>query len=220
MDRDLIYQDAVKCVGDASHCVQEIISREWDMFQRVHNEGGRASCQDDHETFVIMRESQFVIWSEEALSSYLDDLREAELAGRNLLTEKYGYMMEETAPGEYETIREAFPEVSAKKRELVEQLVKEEVLWREAFNRAYPDYGKYGRPLRREDAGCGETSVETYARGELKTYSERTLELLADQYRKLEETGENPAVRIMDYTARQYGYQDSADAQKRLSGRG
>jgi len=148
----------------------------------------------------------------------LDDLRDADFVGRNLLTEKYGYMMEETAPEEYENIRAVLPEISAKKQELVEWLVKEEVLWREEFNRTYPDYGKFGRPLRKEDAHYGETSIETYARGELKTYSERTLMLLKDQYRKLEEAGENPAVQIMDYTARQYGYQDSADAQRRLAG--
>lgn len=199
--------------------IREIIDREWAMFQQVHNAGGRASCQDDHRTFTIMRESQFVIWSGEALASYLEDLQQAELAGRNLLTEKYGYMMEDTVPEEYEKIRGALPQIPEKKRELVDWLTEEEVLWREDFNRRFPDYGRFGRPLRKEDARWGETSIETYARGELNTYSERTLELLKEQYRRLEAEGENPAVRIMDYTARQYGYQDSADAQKQLAAR-
>ena len=56
--------------------------------------------------------------------------------------------------------------------------------------------------------------------GELNTYSERTLKLLAAHYQKLEAQGENPAVRIMDATARQYGYKDSADAQARLAQEG
>ena len=36
----------------------------------------------------------------------------------------------------------------------------------------------------------------------------------------MEAQGENPAVRIMDATARQYGYRDSADAQERLAQEG
>lgn len=197
--------------------IKEIIDREWTMFRQVPNAGGRASCQEDHGTFTIMRESQFIIWSREALASYLEDLRQAELAGRNLLTEKYGYMMEDTVPEEYENIRCALPEIPEQKHRLVDWLTEKEVLWREDFNRRFPDYGRLGRPLRKEDARFGDTSIETYARGELKTYSEQTLELLTEQYQRLEAEGKNPAVEIMDYTARQYGYRDSADAQEKLA---
>lgn len=35
--------------------IEKIIELEWNQFQAVHNEGGRASCQDDRETFDIMR---------------------------------------------------------------------------------------------------------------------------------------------------------------------
>ena len=69
--------------------IDEVIEREWEQFQYVQNEGGRASCQDDHETFVIMRKSQFMNWTQELLESYRQDLIEAEAAHWNLLTEKY-----------------------------------------------------------------------------------------------------------------------------------
>ena len=39
--------------------INEIVKREWDFFQEARNEGGRAACQNDWETFRIMRESQF-----------------------------------------------------------------------------------------------------------------------------------------------------------------
>lgn len=200
--------------------IHTIIAAEWDMFQHVQNQGGRASCQDDYDTFAIMRKSQFLAWSHEALASYRQDLTEARAAGRNLLTEKYGYMMEHTAPEEYENIRSLLPAVPPEKAALVAGLTEKEILWREDFNRRFPDFGRLGRPLRKEDAACGETSIETYAMGELNTYSERTLKLLAAHYQKLEAQGENPAVRIMDATARQYGYRDSADAQARLAQEG
>ena len=69
--------------------IDKIVAKEWDMFQTVANVSGRAACQDNFETFSIMRSSQANGWSEAALSSYLDDLTDAQENGRNLLTEKY-----------------------------------------------------------------------------------------------------------------------------------
>ena len=39
--------------------IEKLIQMEWEDFQKVNNEGGRASCQDDPETFFIMRRSHF-----------------------------------------------------------------------------------------------------------------------------------------------------------------
>ena len=36
-----------------------IVAAEWFMFDKVNNIGGRADCQDDLETFSIMRRSFF-----------------------------------------------------------------------------------------------------------------------------------------------------------------
>ena len=36
---------------ETKQLIEEIIDIEWDMFQHVDNIGGRASCQDDFETF-------------------------------------------------------------------------------------------------------------------------------------------------------------------------
>ena len=73
--------------------VSKIIEREWDMFQNVSNIGGKASCQQDYQTFEIMRYSQAMSWSEATLKSYLTDLQNARKNKRNLLTEKYARMM-------------------------------------------------------------------------------------------------------------------------------
>ena len=92
--------------------IDEVIEREWEQFQYVQNEGGRASCQDDHETFVIMRKSQFMNWTQELLESYRQDLIEAEAAHWNLLTEKYARMMESTAPERYAELADILPKRS------------------------------------------------------------------------------------------------------------
>lgn len=43
--------------------IQRLIEREWTLFDKVRNIGGRASCQDDRKTFFIMRGSQFLSWN-------------------------------------------------------------------------------------------------------------------------------------------------------------
>ena len=42
-----------------------------EAFDKVENQGGRASCQDDYETFSIMRKSQYMLWSREMLESFV-----------------------------------------------------------------------------------------------------------------------------------------------------
>jgi hypothetical protein len=54
--------------------INKIVAKEWEMFQNVTNQGGRASCQENPDTFEIMRSSQWETWPVEALESYLDDM--------------------------------------------------------------------------------------------------------------------------------------------------
>ena len=72
-----------------SELIEQIITLEWTFFKQTENQGGPASCQEDHETFKIMRTSQFLTWPDDLLTSYLDDLNKASETGRNLITEKY-----------------------------------------------------------------------------------------------------------------------------------
>ena len=69
--------------------IYQIITREWEFFQNVHNTGGRASCQDNYEEFNIMRSSQWEIFSLPILRSCLDDLMLAKHRDRNPVMEKY-----------------------------------------------------------------------------------------------------------------------------------
>ena len=122
---------------DKNQLIKEIVEMEWQQFQNVHNEGGRASCQDDKETFEIMRNSQFLVWNEEVLKSYLADLQDAWADGWNLLTEKYARMMESTAPKEYEAFRDILPKRSEERICLQEEVIQAGNCVGEDFARRY-----------------------------------------------------------------------------------
>ena len=79
--------------------IDAIVELEWRMFDTTQNEGGRAPCQEDRRTFEIMRRSHLLAWSEQLASGWLGDLAAAEAAGRNLMAEKYAYMMRYNRPG-------------------------------------------------------------------------------------------------------------------------
>ena len=112
------------------------------MFDAVENISGRASCQDDYDTFRIMRKSQLEAWNAETLESYLNDLKTAQENGRNLLSEKYAFMMEYTSPDEFEQIRDRLPDITEDKKRLIEAIVPEHVKWLEPVSYTHLDVYK------------------------------------------------------------------------------
>ena len=197
--------------------VEDIVAEEWRQFQQVHNEGGRASCQDNWEEFRRQRSSQFLAWPEKLRTSYHQDLLEAAIAGRNLLTEKYAWMMRETAPERFAAMEQLLPAVSEEKKQLVEQLVACHVAWAEEFAARFPLYAGTGRALRAQDAWPGQTAIETYVRGELTSYSERTLQLYADFAARCQAEGKNLTKEIRDNIARSLGLTGSEEAEAMLA---
>jgi hypothetical protein len=197
----------------------EIIQMEWKMFDAVQNRGGRADCQDDPETFRIMRGSQLDAWTEAMRVSYRNDLQKAQQAGRNLLTEKYARMMEYTVPTEYETIKNQLPPLEPGAKELIDSITAAQVKWLEDFAGQYPCVAGRGRPIHsREDSPYG-TSFETYLRGELSTYSLETLQQYQAYVTTLLKDGKNLSEMILRNTAREYGYSSLDEAESILSAR-
>lgn len=196
--------------------IDRIIAMEWWQFQAVDNEGGRAGCQDDLETFTIMRKSQFLAWDQDVVESYFNDLVRARETCRNLITEKYGRMMESTAPAQYETIKHHFPEILPAHRALIEEAVAINVKWEENFAARYPKLGGNGRPIHTCEDSPWETSVETYARGELMTYSPETAEKYLKMCRRMAEDGQSLAELTRYYMCRLYGYQSIEQAEATL----
>lgn len=171
---------------------EAIVREEWQQFQGVNNEGGRAACQGNWPTFHQMRLSQFLTWPHDAKISYLADLRQAAQQGRNLLTEKYARMMQSTDPDYYRTNLEPYlPTLSTARIEQQEHIIATQVAWAQDFANRYPRLGAAMRTLRTSDDTKDSTSLETYLRGELSTYSQRTLDLYDLMVRDYAQAGEN-----------------------------
>lgn len=169
--------------------IQQILALEWPMFQQVRNRHGRAACQDDERTFTIMRLSQFAAWDEATLTSYHQDLLATKKDGRNIMTEKYGYMMAWTHADEFQLIQADLPAVSMEKRQLVHQILHQQIHWMTETAIAYPNIVRKGRPIRQTQAAPDETSFETYTAGELMTYSLPTLYSLWAHMQNLKKSG-------------------------------
>lgn len=201
--------------GDADarlKLAEEIVEREWAQFQQVQNEGGRASCQDDRDTFNEMRLAQFLTWPRELAASYCEDLEAAERLGRNLLTEKYARMMASTEPERYRRELAPFlPVLSAARESAQEKVIAQQLVWAREFRERYPSLGAGMRVLRTDEDTLTSTSFETYLRGELGTYSERTFALYAELVDSIARQGGNLTESTVLLTARLAGY-DSLSA--------
>lgn len=193
--------------------IEEIVEREWAMFQDTQNIGGRASCQDDRKTFEIMRKSQAVIWPDEALESWRNDLEQAGREGRNLIAEKYARMMESTSPEEYEQIRHLLPELSPEVKRLAEQLTEYLVKWAVEAQEQYPGLLAHSRPIRREQDIEYGTSIETYSLGEFETYSEKTLRILSEFYAFCDAEGRNLHIETLRQMMESYGFESLEQAE-------
>ena len=192
---------------------EALIDTEWELFHSVTNEGGKADCQNDPETFYIMRRAQFTCWSEELVESWHNDLICAQNCGRNLLSEKYAWMMRQTAPFEFGRISHLLRFPSIAFEQMIEEIVETEVKWMEEYENQYPFMASGNRPVHSADDTEYSTSFETYLRGELYTYSEKTLKLYLEMIKKLSAENKSLAVIVMDAMVKAYGYKNIDDAE-------
>jgi len=166
-----------------------------------------------------MRSSQATSWSEETLASYKQDLIEAEIAGRNLLSEKYGHMMESTSPAEYAKIASLLPTIDSEALTLIEQIVPIVMEWEVELEKKYPYIIARGRPLFRKEDSPGVTSLETYLTGELKSYSTRTLKRYLAHVQKMRQDNINGSEIIMLASMKQYGFNSLEEANDKIKAR-
>lgn len=194
--------------------IDELIKLEWNAFDNVRNEGGRAGCQDDFQTFSIMRRSQYMTWPNAMIESFTRDFNTANLRGWNLIMEKYGRMMKSTAPKEYEKLKEQFPPITSEKNQIIEAIVAIQTSMLEEFAKEYPNMAGNARSIHTADDTELNTSAETYLRGEISTYSDETLDMYGRFLAEYAKKNKNLVKEIMENTAHLYGYSSLEAAEK------
>ena len=193
--------------------IERIVELEWPMFREVNGDT-RADCQENYPMFVNMRTSQFSAWNEEALLAYEEDLLAAEKEQHNLLRDKYIHMMASTEPEGYLHFLPELPPVSEEKKELVEKIWQLMLPQTVELRRKYPNVGKLGRPLLASQERNGYASVETYEKGELMTYSEKTLRALLAWIETQAAAGVSVAAQIQEKGILSVGYASMEEAEE------
>ncbi|HXZ95401.1 MAG TPA: DUF4125 family protein [Dehalococcoidia bacterium] len=166
--------------------LRDIVAIELRMFLTVQT-ADTTKCQEQPDTFKLMRRAGFHVLSAETLESYLQDLQEALEEDRNLVTLKYA------------RIDELIP--SLNDNPSIGKIVDIEERWFKELEQKYPLTFR----------NRAEFAAGTYLRSELETYSDRTLELyLRDLTRALNE-GKNLTAERYTYLFKQLGYNSIDD---------
>ena len=169
-----------------------IIQQEWPLFTSTQNVDHRSPCQDQMANFIVSRHAYWSMYSTPVLQSYLHDLEVARMKGHNLVTFKYGYMMEYTHPTEFLTIKDKLPHNSRIKLSLVATIMALYMKWELEIQENSPGYDTHHRPIQSKDNSMTHTSVETYMTGELQSYSENTLECILAHFLQCSKNKINP----------------------------
>ena len=145
--------------------LRNIVDAEWRMFRAVRA-SEPAACQEEQETFRMMRWMSHCVLPDAVLELLLAHLEESAREGRNLMTEKYARMEGQIPP--------------LKTTPLIGEIVAAERAWLLALQRRYP----------LTFPGTGER-FETYLSCELETYSDPLLEACHRYVTAALETGRN-----------------------------
>ncbi len=213
-------RNACKCgydmgcmIPDKTVLLEKIIKIEWTMFANVKDVSGYTHCQQDPETFCLMRVTQASIWQDDTLASYLNDLQNACLFGVNLMTEKYARMMERTHPAEFEQVKSKLSPLTIELVQIVDRILAYFINWDDEVARRYPKFRHLGR---KGLDNFDNTSTATYLRGELLTYSAITLNLCLRDVQNAFDNQINLAEKILEGTARFYGYKSLSELEQKL----
>ena len=169
--------------------INRIVELELDMFERVKTEEP-SLCQERPETFKSMRSMTYSALSGETLESYLEDLQQANLEKKNLLTLKYARMDSKIPP--------------IKKSPVIDDIVKIEERWMMELSLRYPRIVK------------GNPGFSVYLSSELETYSDKTLDLYLNDVTKAESEGRNLSEERYNWLFERIGYGSITEANEKL----
>ena len=114
--------------------------------------------------------------------------------------------MESTAPDEYRALADKLPRRSTERLEMQEEIIEIRVRQEEEFALRYPNLHNTARPVHTSEDTLWDTSFETYQRGELGTYSDKTVKLYRDMIMRMDKNGENLSEKTVANMVRFYGF--------------
>lgn len=173
-----------------TNLIKEIVLIEWEMFTNTKNIGSRSACQDEKGNFFASRSAYWSMYNKNVLTSYFDDLKNKKDNNINIVTQKYGYMMKETDYEYFKKIEHLLPKIDDKKASLVESIMLIYMKWEEDLSSSNID--NKNRILYKKHNSKECTSVESYMKGELLSYSENTLLEILSQFLKDLSSKKNP----------------------------
>lgn len=153
--------------------INRIVEYEWEMFQKLVTNQKKLECRNNKYMFLLMRLSQWNVYPINVQSSYLNDIHEALSEKRNLLFEKYAYIMILSGHLAERDLRNILPIVNSEKEELVNKIINHHRFWYEAAKAKLPLTSSAGRPI--VYGGIDKVDIYTYLKGELFTYGMNTL---------------------------------------------
>jgi hypothetical protein len=158
--------------------------------------------QEHPEKFKLSRRAHFIPWSQETLASYLHDLETALCNGVNLIS-----------------LRLDNAHQPQNRNTIVDVIVAHQCLWQREVIRRYPAMMNGKRIM----ATAGESpfinSYESYLKGELETYSDKTIELLHRDILDKHAQGINMAEETYTYLIQELGFESLAEAEELAIGR-
>lgn len=177
--------------------VKEILQIELEMFKQVRT-AAPSPCQESTDNFLLVRGAGFANWSEQTLTSYLQDLQEAGQEGRNLMTEKYA-RMDNLIP-------------CLNDNPLIDHIMAIEIEWENEVRANYPHV--VGRPSREGAETEAEMApFKNYLRSELETYSDATLLNYYNDLLAAVGNGENLAESTFTVIFRRRGFASLGEAE-------
>lgn len=197
--------------------VQELLDLEWRLFDAAPQAGQRPAQPEDREQFQLSRSAQLAVWSPELRESWRQDLLSALAEGRNLINEKYIYMLEQVSPEQYVSLKADLPAASMEKLWLVDWICQAQIAWQESLLRKYPHLTQNSRALHRSEDSREGVSFETFTRGELMACSVNTLRLYACQVDRAQKAGQNLCEDMLENTVRQLGFDSLELADNRIT---
>jgi len=167
----------------------KIIDIEWEMFHSVIASEPN-SCQENKNTFQLMRWMSYSVLDEELLNAIYDNIHNSVKEGRNLMTEKYGRMEELIPP--------------IKESPLIQEIASAEQQWMEEVAAKYPITFKGGNE-----------KFLIYIKCELETYSDKLLELYSAFIKRAQNSGINLIEERYNNLFRRIGYESIADKESK-----